>query len=68
MQVCPGAAPGVYHSCAHPAYNYTVPATAKRDGGLLYARSTDGCALPQTPPHHHQPPSRTKHAGDLGAA
>ena len=37
-------APGVYRSCAHPAYNYTVPATAKRDGGLLYARSTDGCA------------------------
>ena len=62
VQVCPGAAPGVYRSCAHPTYNYTVPATAKRDGGLLYARSTDGCAPP--PP----PPSRTDHAGDLCAA
>jgi hypothetical protein len=41
--VCPGASPTNPHdTCAHPGYNYTVPKTAHRDGGLLYARSTDG--------------------------
>ena len=41
--VCPGASPTNSSSnCAHPGYNYTVPKTAHRDGGLLYARSTDG--------------------------
>ena len=41
--VCPGASPGnLTDTCAHPGYNYTVPRTAHKDGGLLYARSTDG--------------------------
>ena len=41
--VCPGASPGnPSDTCAHPGYNYTVPKTAHKDGGLLYARSTDG--------------------------
>lgn len=39
LQVCPGAPAG---SCAHPGYNWTTPKSMHRDGGLLYASSTDG--------------------------
>jgi hypothetical protein len=40
--VCPGTSPSNPTKCAHPTYNYTVPNATHSDGGLLYARSTDG--------------------------
>ena len=50
--VCPGATPPNctrrpdavphHHTCCHPGYNFSVPASAEPSGGLLYAHSTDG--------------------------